>query len=234
MMFGPLTASILFTIPHWWRSEGTWFRRIITLPLLLGLCWPQYWAVRILVLGLCMKVSSWRKEKETVDKDVSSIGKTFGMCLFKELINNFTYFVEPFVEAVPQVLLLISFWSLNESVLGVYNPLFWVTFVTSILSAGFGLTKFLKLGPCRLLGGYGKISFLLVMLNMIGVLVIKGFSLALVRSVYWRYNQSLAAVIIWISSCLIPGFIYVRAIIARYLKSKSLLDSNQCSYLTSG
>ena len=126
------------------------------------------------------------------------------------------------MEAVPQVLLLISFWCLDDKAIGVRshgmeNQLFWVTFVSSILTAGFGLTKFLKLGPCRLLGGYGKISFLLVMLNMIGVLVIKGFSLALVRSVYWRYNQSLAAVIIWISSCLIPGFIYVRAIIARYL-----------------
>ena len=212
MMFGPLTASILFTIPHWWRSEDTWFRRMVTLPLLLGLCWPQYRAVRILVLGLCMKVSYWRKEKDVIDKDVSSIGKTFGMCLFKELINNFTYFVEPFVEAVPQVLLLISFWSLNESVLGVYNPLFWVTFVTSILSAGFGLTKFLKLGPCRLLGGYGKISFLLVMLNIIGVLLTKGFCILLVKHGVLDYSSTMLVVIIWICTCFMPGFIYVRTI----------------------
>ena len=211
MMFGPLTASILFTIPHWWRSEDTWFRRMVTLPLLLGLCWPQYRAVRILVLGLCMKVSYWRKEKDVIDKDVSSIGKTFGMCLFKELINNFTYFVEPFVEAVPQVLLLISFWSLNDKVLGLDNPLFWVTFVTSILSAGFGLTKFLKLGPCRLLGGYGKISFLLVMLNIIGVLLTKGFCLWIVIS-YHNWTTDKIIVIIWICACIMPGFIYVRTI----------------------
>ena len=80
-MLGPLAASILFTIPHWWRSEGTMCRRLVTLPLLLGLCWPQYRAVRILVLGLCMKVSSWRSEKEFIEKDVCSIGKTFTMCL---------------------------------------------------------------------------------------------------------------------------------------------------------
>ena len=123
------------------------------------------------------------------------------------------------MEAVPQVLLLISFWCLDDRAIGVNSRgmenqlLFWVTFVTSVLSAGFGLTKFLKLGPCRLLGGYGKISFLLVMLNMIGVLVIKGFSLALVRSVF-NHQKLMAAVFVWISSCLIPGFIYVRAIIA--------------------
>ena len=123
------------------------------------------------------------------------------------------------MEAVPQVLLLISFWCLDDRAIGVNSRgmenqlLFWVTFVTSVLSAGFGLTKFLKLGPCRLLGGYGKISFLLVMLNMIGVLVIKGFSLALVRSVFERSHQKLMAVFVWIASCLIPGFIYVRAML---------------------
>ena len=99
------------------------------------------------------------------------------------------------------------------------NQLFWVTFVSSILTAGFGLTKFLKLGPCRLLGGYGKISFLLVMLNMIGVLVIKGFSLELVRSVFYRNHQKLIAVFVWISSCLIPGFIYVRTLLFARISS---------------
>ena len=122
-------------------------------------------------------------------------------------------------------MLLISFGILEARAVGLgmgpggNDVLFDVTLVTSVLSAGFGLTKFLKLGPCRLLGGYGKISFLLVMLNMIGVLVIKGFSLALVRSVFERSHQKLMAVFVWIASCLIPGFIYVRTLLFARISS---------------
>ena len=221
MMFGPLTASILFTISHWWRSEGTWFRRLVTLPLLLGLCWPQYRAVRILVLGLCMKVSSWRKEKETIDKDVSSIGKIYTIITFllgTRVLSS--HFVEPFVEAVPQVMLLINFLMLEKHLVEERNlDLFMVTFVTSILSASLGLTKFLKLGPCRLLGGYGKISFLLVMLNIIGVLLTKGFSVIIIKEFIRRAfrnnsDKSLKSncITIWICTCFMPGFIYVRTI----------------------
>ena len=113
---------------------------------------------------------------------------------------------------MPQVLLLISFWLLEKRPVGLDgNPeLFIVTFVTSILSAGFGLTKFLKLGPCRLLGGYGKISFLLVMLNIIGVLLCKGFCLVVVNNSL--STNRLIRIIIWICTCLMPGFIYVRTI----------------------
>ena len=208
MMFGPLTASILFTIPHWWRSEGTWFRRLITLPLLLGLCWPQYRAVRILVLGLCLKVSSWRKEKETIDKDVSSIGTIFiiefcRICTLRSIYVLILYFTEPFVEAVPQVMLLImlQFYHIDHG--GKETELlFFVTFVTSVLTAGFGLTKFLKLGPCRLLGGYGKISFPLAMLNIILVLVTKGFCIIVSKGTF-----------IWLCTCFMPGFIFVRTIL---------------------
>ena len=47
------------------------------------------------------------------------------------------------------------------------DPLYIVTSVTSLLSAGFGMAKFLKTGPCRLvsndglLGGYFQLGFIL-------------------------------------------------------------------------
>ena len=77
--------------------------------------------------------------------------------------------------------------------------LFWTTFSLSVFSATFGIAKFLKVGPCRLvsshgpLGGIGSIGFLTLMLNIASTLVLKGNMLAESRSYpdqNIRYNST--------------------------------------------
>ena len=62
----------------------------------------------------------------------------------------------------------------NVSTTGLFdtNPLFLVTFFTSLVSASKGMAEFLLQGPCRLLtkdglfGGIGTFGFLLLTLNI--------------------------------------------------------------------
>ena len=66
------------------------------------------------------------------------------------------------------------------------NPLFFATFFTSVFSAAFGMAKFLKNGPCRVvpsigcLSGYGHLGFIFVFVSILFVLVGKGLALAFV------------------------------------------------------
>ena len=67
--------------------------------------------------------------------------------------------------------------------------LFLVTFALSVFSATFGIAKFLKSGPCRLLpndgpiGGYGTVPFLLLMANIASTILAKGFLLTVTPGV---------------------------------------------------
>ena len=95
--------------------------------------------------------------------------------------------------------------------------LFLATFITSVLSASLGIAKFLKLGPCRLipnegiLGGYGSLSFLLLLLNVACTMVAKG--LILVFSCFAllpNYNMFKGvSYLLWIALFLLPQLIYV-------------------------
>ena len=59
------------------------------------------------------------------------------------------------------------------------DPLYQVTSVTSLLSAGFGMAKFLKTGPCRLvsndglLGGYFQLGFILNFIYILLVVILR-------------------------------------------------------------
>ena len=102
------------------------------------------------------------------------------------------------------------------------------TFSSSILSASFGMTKFLLFGPCRILsknalfGGYGGLKFIVLFLNMLCTLLAKGLFLPL--SSHRSYLGSAASIpdidrggaiiftLIWISFNLLPQLIYVSSI----------------------
>ena len=59
------------------------------------------------------------------------------------------------------------------------DPLYLVTTVTSFLSAGFGMAKFLKTGPCRLvsndglLGGYFQLGFIFNFIHILVLVIIR-------------------------------------------------------------
>ena len=100
-------------------------------------------------------------------------------------LNIHKYLVsEPFLEAVPQVHILLVIWVLDGGY-GCHSavqagPHFITTFVTSVITASFGISKFLKSGPCRFirsdtcLMGFGTLSYILLFLNIAATVVVKG------------------------------------------------------------
>ena len=97
-----------------------------------------------------------------------------------------TFVAEPLLEALPQIYILIGVLTdksckeqkgitlcLENILTGNDNSLYMLTLISSIFTAAFGITKFLKLGPCRFLpskgclGGYFTCSFVLVMMNVV-------------------------------------------------------------------
>ena len=102
------------------------------------------------------------------------------------------FFIEPFLESIPQshVLLVILMQSLQESwnpeqknkgVVDTSDPFFLATFLSSILSASFGISKLLKLGPCPLVpqDKFGLV-FLMVFLSILTGLAGKGMMVAFI------------------------------------------------------
>ena len=73
VMLAPILLMTFFSLRQWWRLEKKHYRWL-TFPLVILQLYPQYRAIRILCLGL-MKKSSWRKEKDIFDRDLSSLGK---------------------------------------------------------------------------------------------------------------------------------------------------------------
>ena len=79
LILSPVILAIFFTFPHWWMLEDNRKKKIFTLPLLLIQCWPQYRMLRILYLSLCKKDKRWKNEKEIIERDISSLGKTISL-----------------------------------------------------------------------------------------------------------------------------------------------------------
>ena len=70
-------------------------------------------------------------------------------------------------------------------------PLFIVTLVSSIISASFGISKFLKVGPCRLVSsGYVSMGFIVLFLNVFSTIVSKGWMLAISQSVVGGFTAN--------------------------------------------
>ena len=120
------------------------------------------------------------------------------------------------MEAVPQLHLLLCF-AVMEPNLFVRGPnsnrtMFLITLSSSIFCAAFGITKFLKSGPCRLVsdegfgGGFVKLGFLLAMVNVCSILLSKGFLVLL----FGHIIHDLPAIGAWIGINYIPHLIYVR------------------------
>ena len=70
----PMTLSLFFTIPHWWKAEKTKCRRLSTLPLFILQLWPQYQAFKLLK-ALWKDQNKYHDKLEEFNTDVSSLGK---------------------------------------------------------------------------------------------------------------------------------------------------------------
>ena len=70
----PVIVSLLFLIPHWWTTEKTTQRRIMTLPLLLLQLWPQYIVMKLIITLWKGNQEKYLKKKEQHDRDVACLG----------------------------------------------------------------------------------------------------------------------------------------------------------------
>ena len=109
------------------------------------------------------------------------------------------------------------------------KTIFLLTFSSSVFTAAFGIAKYLKLGPCRLipnvgppLGGYCQIGFLLIMVNVASTILSKGFTLPPLGSgpgtrLFHRIgdyigsqgSDKMHAVYVWFFICYVPNLTFV-------------------------
>ena len=65
----------IMTIPHFLRVEKGWKRRLLRLPLLLLLCWPQFKACEVIYLGFGEDSERFETELAILEQELSHIGK---------------------------------------------------------------------------------------------------------------------------------------------------------------
>ena len=74
----PIIFNFLFTIPHFLRVEKTWKQRLLTFPLLICQCWPQYRSLRVIWFAYVPKnIAKCLAEKLDLEQNVSNLGKDF-------------------------------------------------------------------------------------------------------------------------------------------------------------
>ena len=72
----PIIFNFLFTIPHFLRVEKTWKQRLLTFPLLICQCWPQYRSLRVIWFAYVPKnFAKCLAEKLDLEQNVSNLGK---------------------------------------------------------------------------------------------------------------------------------------------------------------
>ena len=151
------SLSFLFVTYHWWQLEKP-RNRLKTLPFLLAQVWPQYRMLKLIYKGYFRKDPRWRKEATVLQENLVGI--------------------EPFIESVPQCFWYLYLWYMGLNYIYPVQTLL-VTFITSVLSAGYGLTNFLRVGPLKTIpnqpaSGFGHLSFWLVFLTILSSLFVKG------------------------------------------------------------
>ena len=148
------------------------------------------------------------------------------MC--SEFQNLGDFFTEPFLESLPQVymVMVIAFILDFEDRLqsgciarpldrrtGPPDSLSVVTFVTSIVTASFGIAKFVKSGPARIvrndkcLMGYGTLSFILIFINVLTTVFMKAGAISILLQSVWQKGTKAYSLLILI--CFIPQLLHV-------------------------
>ena len=124
-------------------------------------------------------------------------------------------FTEPYLEAVPQTLLLLCYY-ISEDVVVSQQPLFLLTIFTSALSSVMGMAKFLMKGPCKIipntsgfLDGFLSFGFPPLFFSIFTTLFGKAVILPAVAWTAGVGNLSTSKVFMWMGFNLLPNFVYV-------------------------
>ena len=135
------------------------------------------------------------------------------------ILIDIVSFSEPFLESIPQVLITMTYMmekAIDENGFTQFVQI-WLedtktlfNFSISVLSASFGISNLLKIGPCRLVP-YDKIDFgfFLLILNIATAIIGKGIVFAS-SLIHITNNDSEAILVIkWISICIFPHIFFV-------------------------
>ena len=131
-----------------------------------------------------------------------------------------SYFLEPFLESIPQTHLTLLLLCFNDSVLIGADDLFPASslvlfllgFISSVLSASLGMARLLMNGPSKLikkqgyLGGYAQVGFAMLMFSIMCVLVSKALWLGLLLL---AGEKNPLHILLWIGVSLLPQLILV-------------------------
>ena len=122
------------------------------------------------------------------------------------------------MEAVPTVLILLAlalrnqdlFFGNEENFLGISKTRMTVTtFSISVFSGSFGMAKFVKHGPCRIVPSQNlHCGFFLIVMSIATTLVGKGsvFAFSLFNKRQYDFTPTC---LIWMFSCILPQFVLV-------------------------
>ena len=126
-------------------------------------------------------------------------------------------FTEPYLEAVPQTLLLLCL-AISDNVNVNKQPLFLLTVFTSVLSSVMGMSKFLMKGPCKMipstsgfLAGFLSFGFPPLFFSIFTTLFGKAVILPAVAwtPIAGAGHLSTSKVFMWMGFNLLPQFVYV-------------------------
>ena len=88
----PVLINLIFTIPQFLRLEKSLKQRLLTLPLLCCLLWPQYRSLRVLWFAFVRKdTDKCLKEKLDLEHNVRTLGKNSRTTTRKSLYLNTHY-----------------------------------------------------------------------------------------------------------------------------------------------
>ena len=208
----PVLLSWIFVAQHWYREEKGVRKKLWTLPFLILQCYPQYRALRVLYHAKWRKTNGWKRMKDAWEMEISHLGDGYSAWYEYHKASKMYFFTEPFLESAPQVIIMLVIW--NKPGMGVceipingYDPLFITTYATSVTAASFGISKFLKSGPCRfirsdeLLMGFGTLSYILLLINIAATVVAKGFTAAVAIDFdlgYWPEGIFVTLVVLYL------------------------------------
>merc|ERR1719203_2256779 len=198
----PVALAFIFNIRQWWKNEDGLKKKLISVPFLILQLYPSFAAYR-LVVYLITRDKKWFDAKKIYDTSMSSI--------------------EPFLESIPQCHVLLTILLASQKIpfrTDTYNEgvieasyFFTATFLTSIFSATFGMTKLLKIGPCAIVSRtkYG-LGFMLIFLSILFCMGGKGILLAQMIADLGFYDSGL---ILCLGTCYILPMFYQFGIFVR-------------------
>ena len=207
LMFIPLMSTVLFTLPHWYKTEKNSFKRLSTVILVIFNLWPAYRVCRILHFALKKQENKARNKK---------LALRTAIC-----------YVEPFINSKSQIIIqgificLLSTAESNGIVrvaaeLNVHPSFVAFSLVLSLVSANNGLARYLLYGPIRLYQTDGffhqRLWGPVLTISMIGLLTFFGRHWWLLSSLT-QFNQLEEGVgyliLTWFALCMVPQLLLV-------------------------